>query len=147
MKTKIKWLALLGWMLVIFLFSAQTGEQSSESSGLIEQLLSLFPFIPHQIFGIDLQLIIRKGAHFTEYLILYFLTFIVFIDYQTFKKSLVYAIIFVFLYACTDEIHQAFVPGRACAFTDVMIDTAGGLLALFFIMITNEIQRQTTKKA
>ncbi|MDO4924147.1 MAG: VanZ family protein [Turicibacter sp.] len=147
MKTKIKWLALLGWMLVIFLFSAQTGEQSSESSGLIEQLLSLFPFIPHQIFGIDLQLIIRKGAHFTEYLILYVLTFIVFIDYQTFKKSLVYAIIFVFLYACTDEIHQAFVPGRACAFTDVMIDTAGGLLALFFIMITNEIQRQTTKKA
>lgn len=139
MKTKIKWLALLGWMLVIFLFSAQTGEQSSESSGLIEQLLSLFPFIPHQIFGIDLQLIIRKGAHFTEYLILYVLTFIVFIDYQTFKKSLVYAIIFVFLYACTDEIHQAFVPGRACAFTDVMIDTAGGLLALFFIMITNEI--------
>lgn len=147
MKTKIKWLALLGWMLVIFLFSAQTGEQSSESSGLIEQLLSLFPFIPHQIFGIDLQLIIRKGAHFTEYLILYVLTFIVFIDYQTLKKSLVYAIIFVFLYACTDEIHQAFVPGRACAFTDVMIDTAGGLLALFFIMITNEIQRQTTKKA
>ena len=147
MKTKIKWLALLGWMLVIFLFSAQTGEQSSESSGLIEQLLSLFPFIPHQIFGIDLQLIIRKGAHFTEYLILYVLTFIVFIDYQTFKKSLVYAIIFVFLYACTDEIHQAFVPGRACAFTDVMIDTAGGLLALFFIMITNEIQRQITKKA
>ena len=70
-----------------------------------------------------------------------------FIDYQTLKKSLVYAIIFVFLYACTDEIHQAFVPGRACAFTDVMIDTAGGLLALFFIMITNEIQRQTTKKA
>ena len=46
MKTKIKWLALLGWMLVIFLFSAQTGEQSSESSGLIEQLLSLFPLFP-----------------------------------------------------------------------------------------------------
>lgn len=147
MKTKLKWLALLGWMIVIFLFSAQTGEQSSESSGLIEQLLSLFPFIPHQIFRIDLQLIIRKGAHFTEYLILYSLTFIMLIDYQIVKKSLVYGIIFVFLYACTDEIHQAFVPGRACTFTDVMIDTAGGLLAMFFIMMTNEIQRQITKKA
>ena len=80
MQRKIKWLVLLVWMLVIFLFSAQTGEQSSESSGLVEQLLSLFPFIPHQLFGIELQLIIRKGAHFTEYLILYVLIFNVLID-------------------------------------------------------------------
>ena len=99
MQRKIKWLVLLVWMLVIFLFSAQTGEQSSESSGLVEQLLSLFPFIPHQLFGIELQLIIRKGAHFTEYLILYVLIFNVIIDYLSFRRVLFYALLGVFLYA------------------------------------------------
>jgi len=36
----------------------------------------------------------------------------------------------VFLYACTDEFHQSFVPGRACLFRDVMIDTSGGAFAM-----------------
>ena len=111
MKLRFKWFALLAWMIIIFLFSAQTGEQSSESSGVVEQLLSIFSFIPHEIFGIELQLIIRKGAHFTEYFILYGLMFNVLIDYQPFKKALTLAILFVFLYACTDEFHQSFVPG------------------------------------
>ena len=140
MQRKIKWVVLLVWMLVIFLFSAQTGEQSSESSGLVEQLLSLFPFIPHQLFGIELQLIIRKGAHFTEYLILYVLIFNVIIDYLSFRRVLFYALLGVFLYACTDELHQAFVPGRACAFTDVLIDTSGGALAMVLIAMINQLQ-------
>ena len=31
----------------------------------------------------------------------------------------------ILAYAVTDEIHQAFVPGRACAPMDVLIDSAG----------------------
>ena len=31
------------------------------------------------------------------------------------------------LYSVTDEIHQMFVPGRACMFTDILIDSAGAL--------------------
>lgn len=147
MKLRFKWFALLAWLIIIFLFSAQTGEQSSESSGLVEQLLSIFSFIPHEIFGIELQLIIRKGAHFTEYFILYGLMFNVLIDYQPFKKALTLAILFVFLYACTDEFHQSFVPGRACTFMDVLIDTSGGLLAMIFIMLIHQISPFITKKA
>ena len=142
---KVKWLLLIGWMLIIFLFSAQTGEQSSESSGLVEQLLSIFSFIPNRIFGLELQLLIRKAAHFTEYLILYLLIFNVMINHQSLKKSLVYALIGVFLYACTDEIHQAFVPGRACTFIDVLIDTSGGVMAMILISMINQIQFKSKK--
>lgn len=142
---KVKWLLLIGWMLVIFLFSAQTGEQSSGSSGLVEQLLSIFSFIPDYIFGLELQFLIRKVAHFTEYFILYVLMFNVIIEYQLLKKSLIYALIGVFLYACTDEIHQAFVPGRACTFIDVLIDTSGGVVAMIFIWMINQIQLKIKK--
>ncbi|MBQ4164211.1 MAG: VanZ family protein [Turicibacter sp.] len=142
---KVKWLLLIGWMLIIFLFSAQTGEQSSESSGLVEQLLSIFSFIPNRIFGLELQLLIRKAAHFTEYLILYLLIFNVMINHQSLKKSLVYTLVGVFLYACTDEIHQAFVPGRACTFIDVLIDTSGGVMAMILIWMINQIQLKSKK--
>lgn len=46
------------------------------------------------------------------------------------------AFAYCFLYACSDEIHQLFVPGRSGKFTDVLIDSAGALLAVlvcFFI--------------
>ena len=66
MKRKIKWCLLVGWMIVIFLFSHQTGQQSSESSGLIEKLFSILPFLPNQIFGVALDCLIRKAAQFSE---------------------------------------------------------------------------------
>lgn len=45
------------------------------------------------------------------------------------RKTFVFALI----YAISDEFHQSFVPGREAAVSDVMIDTAGILLALFLI--------------
>jgi VanZ family protein len=36
-------------------------------------------------------------------------------------------VVFVFFYACSDEIHQLFVLGREGAFRDVIIDTVGGI--------------------
>jgi VanZ family protein len=41
-------------------------------------------------------------------------------------------------YAVTDEIHQFFVPERACAVTDMLIDSAGvaaGAMILILILI------------
>ena len=39
-----------------------------------------------------------------------------------------------FLYASSDEIHQLFIPGRSGQFTDVLIDTSGGLAAILVVM-------------
>ena len=108
-------------------------------------MVSIFSFIPNRIFGLELQLLIRKAAHFTEYLILYLLIFNVMINHQSLKKSLVYTLVGVFLYACTDEIHQAFVPGRACTFIDVLIDTSGGVMAMILIWMINQIQLKSKK--
>ena len=140
MKRKVKWCLLLGWMIVIFLFSHKTGQQSSESSGLVEKLFSIFPFLPDQILGVELHFLIRKAAHFTEYFILYLLMFSVFIDYAVLRRVLLYTLFGVFLYACTDEWHQLFVPGRVGSFKDVCIDTAGGTLAMGLILLSYYIQ-------
>ncbi len=45
------------------------------------------------------------------------------------KKFIFPVIIFLIFYAITDEIHQLFVPGRTCAFSDVLINSAGILFA------------------
>lgn len=46
---------------------------------------------------------------------------------------LIRAELFCALYACSDEVHQYFVPGRSCRFFDVCVDSAGALCgALLF---------------
>ena len=44
-------------------------------------------------------------------------------------KSVLIAIMSVFLYAVSDEVHQMFVVGRSGEILDVMFDTFGGILA------------------
>ena len=41
------------------------------------------------------------------------------------KYPLIMSITLSFLYACTDELHQIFVPGRSAQFRDILIDTLG----------------------
>ena len=46
---------------------------------------------------------------------------------------LIRAEVFCALYACSDELHQYFVPGRSCKFFDVCVDSTGTFFgALFF---------------
>ncbi len=76
---------------------------------------------------------IRKCAHFT----LYFLLGISFISLlKEFglitKKSVIYTILFVFLYACSDEIHQLLVQDRSGQILDVVLDTFGGCVSSVF---------------
>lgn len=58
------------------------------------------------------------------------------------KYPLAMSILFSFLYACTDELHQIFVPGRSAQFRDVLIDTLG---ASFGATITYLIIKLFTK--
>ena len=85
----------------------------------------------------DLDGPIRKLAHACEYAILAILIMLLIFKIkraQKLKYSLV-SLFLCFLYACTDEFHQRFVPGRGSQFSDVLIDTAGSLIGIILIWI------------
>lgn len=129
---------------LIFFLSAQNGEKSAETSGLlIERLFGdLFTKLGINLGDIAvfaaIDHIIRKLAHFSEYAILG-INLSVFIF--TFDKKIPFTAICTvtssFLYACTDEFHQYFIPARSAQFTDVLIDTLGAAAgAAAFVLIT-----------
>jgi len=70
---------------------------------------------------------VRKSAHFTIYLLLGLIFISLLKEYNiTDKRSIIYTVIFVCIYACSDEVHQLFVSGRSGEILDVFIDTCGG---------------------
>lgn len=117
---------LIAWMLVIWLFSAQ-----HDSAAATRKIFAEHNFV------------VRKIAHFTEYAILYFLAFMSFSCHNNTSHLLLQkvgaknapaaALILAVLYATLDEIHQAFVPGRSSAITDVLVDSTGATVALFLL--------------
>lgn len=50
-------------------------------------------------------------------------------------KHIILALFIGLLYAASDEIHQAFVPGRACTILDFLTDSAGIFSSLFLISV------------
>jgi len=85
------------------------------------------------------DLILRKAAHITEYFILTFLL------YRAFKGSFIFSSFYLslwtfslsFLYAVSDEMHQAFVPTRSSSPKDIFIDTLG-IIAFYFLIKLKE---------
>ena len=121
----------------IFWFSAQPAAESTEMSDTVSHLILLlgtklgfFHGNPAQYADLIelMSFPVRKTAHMTEYLVFYCtVRFGLHFTYQPLnvKHRLLTALAIVFLYACTDEFHQLFVPGRAGRYTDVLIDCFG----------------------
>jgi VanZ family protein len=80
---------------------------------------------------------VRKGAHVAEYAVLALLLWAAIRktlgqNSRPWHASRVALVIgFAFLYAASDEMHQATVPNRDGRFHDVLIDTTGASLGLF----------------
>lgn len=137
-KKIIAWALMIFWMLFIFFMSHQPGDVSSKQSDFVVTLFNML--------GLDLSslgdlatFIIRKAAHFTEYMILYFLAYNVLRFYVKNKMIYVYSLIIVFGYASSDEFHQLFVAGRSGQFKDVLIDTSGGTFGMILVYLKNKI--------
>ena len=143
--------AVLLWMVVIFLFSAQPGEESADLSGGISHL---FMKIWNQLFGLGwdestvLEMAgvwdfpIRKMAHMTEFGILSALIFVANKFYEkinSMKKRYMFAWIAAVVYAATDELHQVFVSGRSGNFVDVCVDAAGVTIALVVVYLVRRL--------
>lgn len=149
----------LAWMLVIFSFSAQPGEESADLSGGVSHL---FMIIWNQIFGLgwdDAKVLamteiwdypIRKLAHMTEFGILAVLIFVAIKYYakiQTTKQRYFIAWIATACYAATDEFHQLFVPDRSGNLFDVGVDSTGALIALVLVFaVSHLVERVRARK-
>lgn len=135
------------WMLVIFVFSAQKSEESTKlSNGAGRYVVTTVNEVMDkgwdeetvEEYALAIDHPVRKLAHATEYAILALLWFGA-------LGSKPQAVVIAFLYACTDEFHQLFVPGRAGLFTDVLIDTSGAAVAMFVVWLVCRVNKAFNK--
>lgn len=121
------------WMGIIFWFSAQPSDDStSMSNGIIEMLDKFFHtdmLKDGNLFYDTVSFLVRKAAHMSEYAILGMLLYGYFHNVKP-QYAFWMALGVVCLYACSDEFHQLFVPGRTGQWMDVGIDTFGGFFGL-----------------
>lgn len=129
----------LALFILIFYLSHQSGEESTMTSSWFTTLLNfIFPFDLTESF-------VRTVAHFSEFACLSFFMNNLFVAYRE-KLNPLFACTLSFIYAITDEIHQIFVPGRACQFLDMMVDLAGILSGFIVYAVIYILIRQTIKK-
>ena len=102
----VRFLPSLIWMMFIYFLSSQ------QTTGISTTRTNRF--------------LILKSFHLIEYALLFL--FLYFATNHP-KKS----IIFAYLYALTDELHQTFVPGREGKFVDTLIDLFGIFIGLFVL--------------
>lgn len=126
-----RYLPVLLWMAVIFLASTRLGRPEN-SEAIIDPILSWL-----RVTHVDpVHIIVRKFGHFVEYSIFGFLLayFCLSSPWQWLhRRWFVASLAAAFLYACTDEFHQLFVPERNGSIRDVMIDTASAAFALSLV--------------
>lgn len=138
-------------MSIIFMFSAQDSQTSNQSSdSVVGQIVNVIEQVQdnmgiHNIISSEninkLTFLVRKLAHTLEYAFLCF--WVCFsLDWNGCRGKWLWASVGIcFLYACTDELHQKFVPGRSCEFRDVLIDTNGALIGcIIFLIVLHKVK-------
>lgn len=162
------------WMGLIFYFSSQNGEASSETSGrLVKTVIAVLKpdfysleKSEQESFENLITFIIRKGAHFSEYMILGVLLFAfcwqwrpkLFLKDKAAKEKVsisdiswqrIWLVSWIIgtLYAASDEIHQVFSGGRSPQLRDVCIDSAGAafgcLIVWLFAMMLKKCRKES----
>ena len=134
-------LIMVALMFGIFALSDQDALESGNlSNGLTHKLFCIFyphfnemNFVEQEAITHSFAHLVRKTAHFSLYFLLGGAAFLTYISYRKMPLWL-RACLPVFtgvLYAISDEIHQIFVSGRSGEALDVLIDSAGVVLACF----------------
>ena len=151
---------LVGCYYMIFMFSADNAEESSNlSQKVTKMLVKLYYRLTGggsgQAAGVvpladdALEGMIRKLAHFTEYMMVGFLSYMIAAMWMQRRRiGFMIVVIQLVISAAFDEFHQYFVPGRYASVKDVLIDTAGGIAGiLFMIGISWSIKKISIKKS
>ena len=143
MKKIILTILVILWMILIFGFSSQTGNESTKTS---DTIVNRAVYITEKVGKKDytknekksirkiIERIIRKLAHFTEYFILAILVYLMFKEYGV-SNLFMWTMIFCILYSMTDEFHQLFISERTGKIYDIFIDTFGSFVAMLIIKL------------
>ena len=141
----------IGWMMLIFGFSGQNSEESEGlSARIVNWLLSVFTKEPVSENVKDtLTLLVRKGAHMTEFAILALLLLWAVVSWTKLRgrKAFLAAFLIAVAFASTDEIHQTFVDGRAGRVSDVIIDSCGALCGLLLCSLIMRCKKVAEKSS
>ncbi len=148
-KAKIYFLITILWTMVIFSFSLQSGDSSSQlSSGfgvwIVETFLVDFMGKFDSISTEQVEffhLLLRKCAHFFEYLLLGILMRLSLQQIEIRYRNVIALIACVFA-ASIDEMIQLFVPGRCGRIADVLIDSVGALCGICFTILLGKLFRK-----
>ena len=138
---------------VIFGFSAQNSEKSSkQSSVVVERVVTTItnankkakkdPTLRDRV-----TFYVRKTAHFSIYTLLgiWLMNEANTFDIRKLKK-IVICLLFGFMYAISDELHQSFVSGRSREIRDVIIDTSGVLFGCILVILVGLIVKKVKNK-
>ena len=115
---------------IIFFFSSQTGDESTAVSDEVISVTAGGDMVGTEL----ITVIVRKSAHFLEYAALGAMVCFGLRGIGDEKKQgrrIVFSGLFGGLYAVTDELHQYFVPGRACMARDVLLDICGAFFGAY----------------
>ena len=146
-------------MVMIFAFSTEDAEHSDRTSGLISRrVLSIIHPEYEQLeesrqklLYDDMQHIVRKCAHFTEYMVLGLMLRLCLESWfgRKVRKSRSLTIVGFCggtIYACTDEFHQLLIEGRSGQWSDVLVDGSGVLLGvLIAALLIRRINRRNAE--
>ena len=131
-------------MAFIFFQSALPADLSKEESGRVVNLIIRLFQGALPIDRETLVFIVRKGAHFTEYMILGCFMVPAVEEWMSPDQAQMpdpawrnrfISWLTGTLYAVTDEIHQSFVPGRSCELRDMGIDSCGVLAGVLIVSL------------
>lgn len=147
------WLFPILVCVLIFLFSAETAEESTGISfPLTVDIMESWGNVFHlgwddaKVYQMaeNAEFFVRKAAHMSEYAFLAISVLTACLVSLSFTKvQVALSVLFCVLYAASDEIHQLFVPGRAGKFVDVCIDSTGVVIGtLLFLGIRKKIRQK-----
>jgi VanZ family protein len=138
----IAWIAVATWMALIFWLSSQSGPVAGDyNRRMAEGITGLLRLPQDEARLASLQNLLSNLAHGTIFFVLALLTSnsLSQVDVQDFRNAVLNLCICA-LYAASDELHQAFVPGRNSQLSDFLIDGLGIMLATIIYQVISAMR-------
>lgn len=122
----------LMWGLFIFSQSMKTGAVSEQMSLGVVAWIAQFLHIDAEL----LHVLVRKGAHFSEYMLLGVLLSLTMRAANLLPRRFDLTVLFIgTIWAALDEFLQTFIPDRSGQVSDVLLDVFGVLCGFLLVLL------------